>query len=374
MKISIDILSHGIGEQLFDCWYAYRQGLHDDYVNDLKVVDYKDADFRLLFDYMPAKRLDTSRHDMIFICNGGEPCFVSSPTIKDMLDDPNIYLISNTYHHRSTHLGDKNVWYPHNAQLCHDYWTRCFYPQFHENFDLVTKTTKKSLVAFIGENRTWRKFFFDKLSDRLPDIDIKGFGAQDPRPSLTLDSQWESEEDRRFRDFVNDIYAEQICTQREPDPSFEMEVGINSRFGIVSKGYRVAAEYFENRCIIFPETDWQNDFLVMTEKSLKCFFSGSLPFPISGSGVNSLYNEIGFFTAWNLLPEDLKLFDSIKNHELRYEKCLDAIEWLYHNDHVFVSDEAKYYVEQNKKKFLSCESMNKSAKMFDEFFRDRTKS
>ena len=115
-------------------------------------------------------------------------------------------------------------------------------------------------------------------------------------------------------------------------------------------------EYFENSCIIYPETTWQNNELTITEKTLKCCFAGSLPFPVGGSNINIMLNDMGFYTAWNLLPRKLREFDSILDHNIRYKKMVDAIKWLIDNPYVFQSKKFHEYIIENRNNMLTCKS------------------
>ena len=46
------------------------------------------------------------------------------------------------------------------------------------------------------------------------------------------------------------------------------------------------------------------------------------------SSFNTLYNSLGFYTAWNILPEDLQQFDFEQDHNNRYIMMVDALKWL----------------------------------------------
>ena len=106
-------------------------------------------------------------------------------------------------------------------------------------------------------------------------------------------------------------------------------------------------EYFTYSCVIFPETSWLNNQLFLTEKVVKCFVAKTIPWPVSGANINLLYNNLGFKTAWNLLPRDLQIFDAEPDHVKRTNLCLKAIEWLNHNMEILESDLAKSIVKNN---------------------------
>ncbi len=308
MKILVRTLSHGIGHQIIDAWHAYVQHLNN-YSNDTEYVitndnvTAKDDDYNLsiLLGYLGDQITDemVTTYDIVLICNGGEPIMVASPAIKEFLNYKNVFLVTNSYLTQDHPLKNKVVWFPHNVQTCRDYWTRHFYPQY---FDLqnLKKNKKTDPVFYInGANRSHRQLFIDHLQDLKLDIKIQN--------SITSqiveigESQWESVEDSEFRHWVNQKYNSVLpenCDNPYSDNS--LSVGINEKFGKVLPGYVHLPLYFENFCVIFPESNWQNNELCITEKSLKCFYAETLPLPVSGANVNKLYNDLGFYTAWNL--------------------------------------------------------------------------
>lgn len=357
MKINIKNQQYPIGEQIFDGLFGYRQSLNPKYQSNLDITindPYDPENFNILLEYLPKSQIDISKYNLVLFCNGGEPLQVGTMAMAAMLNLPNVYLIANSYLGTNHPMKDRVIWYPHNWSTCRDYWTRHFYPQYFENLKNTNIKRNNSLIAINGINRAWRHHFFQLMSKQIPDIHVRS-NINSIVTKLT-DSQWESTQDRVFRDWVNDFYAE--CIRPKPITTIpysnnEISIGINDKFGQVPPGYFIMPEYFEYACVIFPETAWQNNELTITEKSLKCFYAGSLPFPIGGANINQLYNEVGFFTAWNLLPDNLKIFDSVLNHCERYTLAVDAIKWLYQNPEVFQTIECQQIQKQNKFNLLT---------------------
>jgi hypothetical protein len=110
-------------------------------------------------------------------------------------------------------------------------------------------------------------------------------------------------------------------------------------------------EYNQHKVIAFPETSWVNDELSVTEKALKCFYAKCLPFPVAGRHINQLYNSIGFYTAWNLLPEELQQFDYEEDHQLRYAMMVESLKWI--NQNVMQSTEFDNFVNHNYNEYLN---------------------
>jgi hypothetical protein len=176
------------------------------------------------------------------------------------------------------------------------------------------------------------------------------------------DVLWESTEDTQFRNWVNEKYQDISTPQPDHYSVSSTTIGIDGKFGQVSPGFFIMPEYFEYSCVIFPESTWQNNELAITEKAVKCFYAGSLPFPIGGSNINQLYNDLGFYTAWNLLPDALKQFDQITDHAVRYQQAIIAIDWLNSNRSVFTDDQFESMINQNRFNFLTCKCDNTSVK------------
>jgi hypothetical protein len=373
MKILLRTLSQGIGLHLIDAWHAYIQHLNN-YSNNIEYilkdsandVGTDDCDLSILFDYM-GDRITTDMikaHDIVLICNGGEPVLVGSPLMKELLTHENVFLIANAYLTLDHELKNKVIWFPHNIQTCRDYWTQHFYPQY---FDIQSwKTNKKinSLFYINGANRPHRQLFIDYLKNL--DVEIKIKNTLSLQMLELGDSQWESNEDTQFRDWVNQQYnIAKFEEYNNPYYNDSPSVGIHDKFGKIAPGYFQLPLYFENFCVLFPESTWQNNELCITEKALKCFYAETLPMPVGGAKVNQLYNDVGFYTAWNLLPHEFQQFDNILNHQERYLQLSLAVEWLFNNPQVFTSEQYIKLIETNKLNFLTSDCDYRSVIGFD---------
>jgi hypothetical protein len=375
MKILIRTLSKGVGHQILDAWHAYKQhqshydnGIEYTLINTDVDFDPTDYNLTILFDSVNEIQLNeqlVKKYDIVLICNGGEPIMVASPIVKTMLNYSNVFLVANSYLTPDHELKHKVICFPYCVQLCRDFWTRHFYPQYFDLYDLKKIKKTNSLYYINGANRTPRQLFIDHLNLLNLDITIKNSLTE--QISEIGESQWESSEDTEFRTWVNQHYNEKVLIEEYNNPYYDMSVslGIDQKFGTIPPGFFHLPLYFENYCVIFPETTWQNNELCMTEKAIKCFYSECLPLPVGGSKVNQLYNKIGFYTAWNLLPPELQKFDNTVDHKLRYLQLSHAVKWLSENPSVFVSDQYKEMVQQNKINFLTCECDHLTVADFD---------
>lgn len=373
-KIKINIYcsnSDSAGMQFFDFMYAYNQSLSENNVSAWEFVinNYdKDIDLNIallsMFD-SECITLNLEKFDLILLCNSSEPLSVFNHELFHLLDHDKTYILSNSYLMDDHALKQKVVWFPYAMQICIDYWFRSFYPQIFQNNILQTHKRENKLVAINGQNRAHRNYFFNLLEKS--DADVKILSNIHSSKSKLLDSGFESSEDSLFREFVNSQLGIVSDNNNEDKIKYyqnSKKIGINEKFGLVAPGYFFIKEYFENTCIIFPESGWQNGELTSTEKIAKCFYSESIPFPIGGSDINYLYNDLGYQTAWNLLPTELKKFDREKNHSLRYQKAVEAIQWLDKNRDVFTTQTCKDMRTENKKKFFQSSMTISSVKKF----------
>jgi len=379
MKILINKLSSGIGHQIVDAWEAYTQQ-QNSYIqiNEYTVIDsvnkFDKHDYNLtilLAGISDAEQIRqiANNYDIVLICNGGEPLSVCYPGIKQLIENNTlVYFVTNGYV-KQGHTCEKNiVWFPSDVLTCRDYWTRHFYPQYYDLCNFNTDKKTNSLIYINGANRTTRQLFIDYLTVLNLNITIKNNLTE--QICEIGQSQWESNEDTIFRQWVNQQYPH-VFLEDHINPYYDnsINVGINCQFGKIPPGYFHLPLYFEHSCVIFPESNWQNNELCITEKALKCFYAETLPLPVAGANVNFLYNEIGFYTAWNLLPVEMQSFDSILDHNLRYQKLSHAVKWLVEHPEVFDSAEYHAMIQQNKINFLTCKCDYQAVIKFDQLIK-----
>jgi hypothetical protein len=361
MKINIDYTVDSAAIQMFDCIYAYRQGLHADKLSDWEIVynsQHSDIDLNvlLLYTHMQTRPdFDPDSYDLIFLCTNIEPLYVFNTECIDLLKLDKTYIISNSFLSDDHPLANKVIWFPYAVVIqCTDYWIRGFYPTLYENIANSQLKRKNSMVAINGANRAHRNYFFQLLKEA--NTSVKILSNINSTVNKLRDAAFESKEDTEFRIFLNSTYQGEFSSNSQTKIKYydsAVPIGTDGKFGTIVPGYWLMPEYFENVCVIFPETGWQNDELSPTEKAYKSFYAESMPFPIAGSNTNNLYNKLGLTTAWNLLPLDLQKFDAEKNHAIRYQGAVEAISWLDKNKDVFFSTECKHMMLQNKISLLT---------------------
>lgn len=369
-RINISAQSQTVSLQLLDKWYAYKQSQDTEYFKtDVEIVFEpvpKPGYLNIWIEYVPEfVNPEINKYDVILVCNGGEPtAAIITDAMVEILKKDNAYFLCDGYVSKDHPLAEKTIWAPHDALNCHDWWTRSFYPQTFQNYKNFNREKTILISAVNGDNKTWRHNFFSLLKIQAPTIPIRNKWGH---MITAIDSSiWDSEQDIIFNDTLKQKYGNQL-SQHEKFHVEEVSIGINKTFGTQLNAYIILDDYFDSRCIIYPESVWVNDEICLTEKVLKCFHAKCFPFPIGGRGANQLYNSMGFYTAWNLLPVELQKFDSVEHHETRQQQQIDSIKWLLSNPDVFSSEQAKSMLQSNQLNFLINRPDILATERFDKF-------
>lgn len=360
MPIKINVHSmaptDAVGLQIFDYVYAWLQSQAKDtnYRTDvqIKISHQLDPDrFNILFVSMPQAPLnDLEKYQLIILDNADEQLEVSTGVIYDTFNaHDHAYLLANSYLSKQHPLSGRII------PTIFDNWKFRQYnlmPRYPQYYDLkINKNSKRQPLTFVnGNNKSWRWHFRQRLEHYLPGIVVKSEMTEDDLIVEIGESYFEGTEDSEFRNWLDREYqclSLEQATARYLYHGRAVECGIDNRYGIVPAGYFLIDEYFDYHAVIYPESSWLNDQLNVTEKAIKCFYSRCFPAPLSGSGVNQLYNELGFYTAWNLLPSEHQSFDYNKNHRERYDQMAQAMKWLYDHPEVFETQRAKDMIESN---------------------------
>ena len=370
-NINVHALNTSIGIKVFEFLNSSLRAKHPDLIQNIqikiveKIVKNNKNDVNVLFVSMPGNiRVNLDDYDLVLFSNADEPLLVSTSFIVKNISKKNCYLVSNSVVTKDHLLYDSIIPMSHDLLVCRQYWVNPVYPQYYCNQTMADSTNRNKDLYFInGENRSWRHHFLTLLKKEKINIDIRSNISSELIIHETNDAHWESAEDTEFRSRVNEMYD---ITRNMPTNYYnnsiqvnfitgEINEGLENKVSVIPPGYFILPEYYQYKCIIFPETTWQNNELAITEKSCKCFYSGAIPWPIGGANINQLYNQLGFKTAWNLLPDNLKDYDQELNHFKRYEKITTAARWLQDNLQVLSTPAAKDISANNKQRFLDHE-------------------
>ena len=361
MKIGINWTQETVALQTLDYVQSYLQHLERDRgyqaCHEIVMPAAGDEDRQFLIAHIEGVRaVEPHKYHAVFVTNGSDPTNVADDACKQLINDhQNVYWIGNSFFHPDHVLHDRAVWYAHNINYCHDVWTRSFYPQWfdhHVKVNAPGQVRDRDIVVIAGANRAWRHHALLEIKKHLPEIDSLHDINEHNDVYESEQGLWESPQDVAFREWVNSQYpvkTEPMMPYR--DTNF-IYFGINRKFGYAPPAYVILDHYYQYRMVVVPESSCYNHELSISEKTLKCFFAGALPFPLAGSHVNQLYNRMGYFTAWNLLPQELQLFDSELDHRRRFQQAAEAVAWI--NDHaeVLQSQPAQVFIAQNMLRFL----------------------
>jgi len=360
MTIKINIHSmaptDSVGLQIFDYMYAWLQSQSKDtnYRIDVQIKISHELDlncFNILYASMPDTLLgDLNKYQLVILDNADEQLEVSTGAIYDaFITYDHVYLLANSYLSKHHPLNGRVIPTIFDNWKFKQYNLMPSYPQYYD-FKINPTANRQPLTFINGRNSAWRWHFRQCLSHYLPNIVVKSEMTENDKIVEIGESYFESPEDAEFRIWLNDKYIALTLEKSMAHYLYHdhaVQCGIDNRYGIVPAGYFLIDEYFNHHVIMYPESSWLNDQLNITEKAIKCFYSRSFPAPLSGSGVNQLYNELGFYTAWNLLPSEHQSFDYNKNHHERYEQMAQAMKWLYDHPEVFETSQAKDMIESN---------------------------
>lgn len=360
------------GLQIWDFFVAYNQFLQrsNNYQNrvDIKIgpeVCPEDDAINIAWYFYPTEPVKPHGFDLVILDSMHSYLESANEHIYEALaSQPNCYFISGAYVSGHCDIGQKILWTPQHFNLS-SYFSRPFYPQYYEK-DSPCLPRNGHLLYINGQNRPHRQYFIDCLQKHAPSCQIRNTVA-----ACFFDVQqcfFESDHDRDFRIEVNTIMAN---LHKEIDASQEyynnsVAIGIDEKFGRIPPGYFMLDEYYQYDCIMFPESGWINDEILLTEKIAKCFVSKSIPWPVAGANTHALYNEVGYKTAWNLLPDHVKCFDSEPNHTTRYHQQAQAVQWALDHPEIWTSDLATQIREQNHTRFFSnCHDQHGAKKLYE---------
>jgi len=359
MNINVHLLNgiDSVGAQIFDHLYAYEQSINSNYTSNLQISfsntkNLKKNAINILFAQLPRKKIeDASNYDLILLDNGDEPLIVSNQIVYETLVNNNhSYLIANSMLHSSHPLANRIIPTFNDCLLVHNYFHQPKYPQYYCQ---PTIQNRKNLFIINGACRAHRWHFISEILKCVPELEVKSTLTSKGVIHETKDCFFESPEDTNFKEWVNTNYP--ISRNSNASNSYYQKsiiCGIDNKLGKIPPGYFMLDEYYNHNCIIFPETSWLNHELAITEKSIKCFLAKTFPLPLGGAFINQLYNTLGFYTAWNLLPPELQEYDSILDHNIRSKHIGLATKYLFDNPAVFETDQAKHYLDLNQVNML----------------------
>jgi hypothetical protein len=352
--------------QIWDFFHAYRQYLnrHNNYASDVDIcissdVEIDPAAINIGWYYMPDDITGSDCFDLIIVDAQNHHLEVSTECMYNAVKNkPNCFYVTGAYVNKDHEIYNKIILTPATFNTL-AYFTRPFYPQYYEKINL-SRSNQKNLIYVNGQNRSNRQYFMELLQQYAPNVDIADYLNSTQQVHKLNDSFYETDYDRLFREFVN---SRTNCLNSSYNSYYDnsIKVGIQQKFGVVPPGYFMMDEYYQYQCIVFPESPWLNDEVFVTEKIIKCCVAECIPFPVGGANTHKLYNQMGYYTAWNLLPENLRLFDNEPDHMIRYQLQAKAAGWLSNRKKIWQSSAVQNIVKHNKNVFFSATHDDRSA-------------
>lgn len=376
MKINIDT-AECAAMDVFDCLHAYYQSQTTNLRSNHTITfnQYSsDNNVNILLAEMPESEVDYAPYDLIFFCNGLESYIIGNNIIRDNLHLPNAFLISQSHVTDDHPLKEKIIWspaaviFPHSRAMSFSF----LYPQSFYFSQFKNTTRNKNIALINGENRSWRQYLMDQVRGKIPDLHV--VSKMSSSVHETGYAYFASSDDTNFRELVEELYKNQIDKQATTTYYTDtVNIGITRDYGFAVPGYLPLPEYFEYKCIVWPESSWSNNDLTITEKIIKCLMYGAIPWPVGGSNLNAQYNQLGIQTAWNLLPEQLQCYDSIQDHPLRYQKLAEAIAWANGHAEIFSGEQYENCLKQNFEAIIkftpAADAMARLDKIINDFSR-----
>lgn len=367
MKINVktnDLQSH-VMIDFFDIYYAYRQAQnrHQNYDADVEIVITDRADpvpshINIAWYYKPDRFDPDQGFDLTIIDHMNHPFEVCTPTAFDLFRARSeCYMLTGSYTTEQHPIHNRTIWTGMTFNILNPY-VRPFFPHYFER--QLCQTRDQDIVFINGQNRSHRQYLIECIANVCPSIPVIN---SYPDVEVLKTSFFEFEYDTKFREFVNAKYKHERHLDRYYNQS--ISVGLAQKFGQVPPGHSIIDEYFKSHCIIFPETAWLNNTIMLTEKIIKCAVTRTIPWPVSGSRTNHLYNILGFQTAWNLLPEHLQSWDDQEDHVVRIDQMMKALEWIRARPDIWLSDTAQDIRNHNYTSVFSIGFENQCAIRFD---------
>lgn len=354
MKINVVVgETSSIDLMIFDKLHAYVQHTHE---YDHKHIDIKFRD-NIVSDSVNVRYLhlpkeippDLDNYDLILVGNSDEPLERFNPCMADILNKyDNSYLISNARFTKKHPLYGRNLVTDEDTDNWLQYITSRQYPQRYSLQDIAKRKKENNVYYINGQNRTVREYFFSRIREyEIPYLNKLNADDVFPEKCEINAVDFCCDEDFDFLNSVNSMFNPDGFESKSSYYDNAITVGIGGCLGKIPPGYLLFDEYYNTKCIAFPESSWFNYELAITEKALKCFTAGVIPFPVAGAGANEIYNELGYATAHDLLPDDFK-FDHIADHFLRMDKAAFALDWLNKNPEIFDSESAIGIIQSNR--------------------------
>jgi len=350
-----EISDYGYATQIWEYYFSFKQ--HESYPNHPKIkITFRDMDDSIHSDDISILHVSYSdismlsgveKFDLILIDNNVEHLSVGSDDAIDFVKvNSNAYFLVGSFIHPEYRFYERCITMPRDWLNCRNWYTN---PKVFVNYNVNTSDMDKkdNLLYIGGELRSYRKYIIDMIGD--------SFEVMQNSDTLvcTKDAVNGDQDDQNFTDMCNNLYD--INEQGNEMNKFYnmMEFGLHQRpSGRTTISYLMLSEYSKNKCIVYSESAFTNNEIYPTEKTWKCVVSKTHWIMFAGKNSYRLMSDMGIRSILELVPGGIG-FDSISEHDVRFEKQMESIKYLNNHLEVFDTDEASEILISNYEEFLT---------------------
>ena len=296
----------------------------------------------------------TNKHvndfDIVIIDNNVDHVQVHDEIIYNFISEyDNVYFLIGGFVTSKYNFSEKVISYSADWIDCIQLYTDslCF-TRYSIN---INKNKNNNLLFVGGALRSWRKFIIDMLPNK---VKIHQKASEIAGTKYVIGG---SKYDRLFIDMCNSKYN--VDTNTTPENEFYSHLTLGLEHlpaGGARLGYYAIPEYSNTQCVLFPEACFVNNHVFPTEKLWKCVASKTHWIMFSGSESYKILQDYGIRSILELVPNGIQ-FDSIDNHEERFNKQVLMVEYLVNHPEVFNSNEAQEILHSNYESFFNNHKM-----------------
>ena len=274
---------------------------------------------------------NTDPYDLVLCLTDAEPLshwYTDPKFVQWHQSNPKVYVMSHSF----TPGVDRVIYFSWLIEFIMSHWNNADHPLYHHNAQEHKTVDRKDVWAINGSNRPWRRYFFNNLKNRYSDMTIIDRVHINSRWNLMLESAYQDPLDQEFLKDMNQFDQQNPVDNSNRIDLHDVPVEHTDELKPAYQATFLLPEYFEHRVCVYPESQWYNNELYITEKTLKCFYTGNIPMIIGGQGINKQINKLGFYTAHDMVSESLQ-WDHMEDHHERYHHMIDIIDLLDYTDY-----------------------------------------
>lgn len=368
----INIITEGPTDEnslhFFDYFYSYLQYLDVTQNYKFSFNSQDTVDFTILLSNCPVNRKDVpdyvalaKMYDLIMISNQVENTAVLHPCADSTVNIDNIHYLLGSFLHRQHRYAKKAHCMPQDSINC-KFWFHD--PLFYMSFQKKIRFNRSPGIFFIsGENRTVRQYFAEKI---LPTAKTVYWNSK-----KIFKTEYYHAEDKPTEDFIDWCNNKYKTVDYEFNPLYDfISVGIDQQQKI-SQGYQFVAPYHNHSLIVYPESNFYNYELHLTEKTSKCILNANHFLFFSGCKSFEILRTHGIRSIAELTPDRMNDFDDYEDPFIRIDKIKQICNYVNDNPSIFSSNESINMLKDNYINYMNQTFMYEGFKSFKKWI-DKT--